>query len=160
MIESLIADHQLFQRELCVLDLHTGLGPWGYGELICDHPPESAGTRAARRRFGDAITEPALGTSSSVPKHGLLDYAWHSGMNDQSCFLTLEFGTYSTQALFETVIADHHHWAHQRPVGGTDAAWQAARRSMLDHFYPADPDWRQSIALRSLQVLRRALAAP
>ena len=42
-------DFALTRRHVvAVVDLHTGLGPFGYGELICDHPP------AARRRCAAA----------------------------------------------------------------------------------------------------------
>ena len=30
-------------ERIAVVDLHTGLGPYGYGELINDHPPGTAG---------------------------------------------------------------------------------------------------------------------
>ncbi|MDD5275572.1 MAG: DUF2817 domain-containing protein, partial [Methylovulum sp.] len=94
--EALISHYALHQRDLAVLDLHTGLGPYGYGEIICDHAPESTGAAVASRWYGDSVTLPLLGTSSSVPKHGLLDYAWHRIMNARSCYITLEYGTYRT----------------------------------------------------------------
>ncbi len=149
--------YTLAQRDLVVLDLHSGLGPWGYGELICDHPPGSAGAIQAKRLFGAGITEPALGTSSSVPKTGLADYAWHAIMNDNSCYLTLEFGTYSTDALFNDLIEDHQFWTKQTPSGMDDELWDAHRQRLLEHFCPADPWWRHSVLQRARQVVDQTL---
>lgn len=156
--EDLFQRYALPQRDLIVLDLHTGLGPWGYGELICDHPPGSAGAAQAKRLFGAGITEPALGTSSSVPKTGLADYAWHEIMNNNSCYLTLEFGTHSTDALFNSLIEDHQLWAKHRPTGMDDELWIAHRHRLLEHFCPADPWWRHSVLQRARQVVDQALS--
>ena len=53
--EDLMRQYALHQRDLAVIDLHTGLGSYGYGEIICDHQPDSAGTRCSPslvRRLG------------------------------------------------------------------------------------------------------------
>ena len=114
--EDLIQQYRLHECNLAVIDLHSGLGPYGYGEIICDHPPESTGVSVAQQWYGDSVTLPALGTSSSVPKIGLMDYVWHGIMNDRSCHITLEFGTYSTDRLFEVLLRDHQLWVQQDTI--------------------------------------------
>ncbi len=37
-------------RRIAIVDMHTGLGPYGYGEPICDHAPGSDRVARARRR--------------------------------------------------------------------------------------------------------------
>lgn len=156
LIEGVISRFALGQRQLAVIDIHTGLGPYGYGELICDHPPHSPGMRTARQWFGDTVTAPLEGTSSSVPKNGLHDYAWHAVMDDHSCFVTLEFGTYDTDELFERIVADHVLHA-SGPVNWRDKHVQVAKQRMLRHFYPDDDQWRELVLLRARQVIRLAL---
>lgn len=156
VIESLINEHVLGEKRLAVIDLHTGLGPYGYGEIICDHQPESHGAQTAQHWYGDSVTLPFAGTSSSVPKLGLLDYAWHAIMKDESCFVTLEFGTYSVESLFNAILLDHQVHA------AADFAWSGqatrdAKKIMLSHFYPADDQWREMVLLRARQVIRLAL---
>ena len=51
------------------------------------------------------MTEPALGTSSSVPKEGLVDYAWQRAFGDRVSFVTLEFGTYPFRSMLEALRA-------------------------------------------------------
>jgi len=152
--EAVISHHQLAKRRLAVIDLHTGLGPYGHGEIICDHDPGSAGALTAQRWYGDAVTLPLAGTSSSVPKSGLLDYLWHAVMDEDSCFVTLEFGSHGTDALFDVLLDDHRLWA-------APAIDQTARdrqaRAMMRHFCPNDVVWRELVLFRARQVIGQAL---
>lgn len=151
--EKLISRHGLAERDLGVIDLHSGLGPYGYGEIICDHPPGSPGITVAQRWYGDAVTLPALGTSSSVPKWGLMDYLWHRTMNARSCHVTLEFGTYATDDLFNVIRKDHQLWAQtDNPAERTSHC-----RRMKHHFCPDDNAWKASILFRARQVVAQAL---
>lgn len=151
--EDLIRRYGLQDRRLAVIDLHSGLGAYGYGEVICDHAPDSAGAAVARQWYGDAVTLPLAGTSSSVPKWGLLDYLWHAIMNPQSCYITLEFGTFSTDQLFETLLRDHQLWAqadkHLERI--------AHSRLMRQHFCPEDTAWQEMVLFRGRQVIVQAL---
>ncbi|SOD93815.1 M14 family metallopeptidase [Caenispirillum bisanense] len=156
-LESILARHRMAERRsVAVIDLHTGLGPYGYGELICDHPPGSAAVARARAWWGVSVTEPLLGTSSSGAKTGLVDYAWHA-VGPQVVFVTLEVGTFPTGRMFEVLRADHV--LHR--TGAVD--WQAPetrriKAALRRHFYPDADDWREQVLWRSRQVVRQALA--
>lgn len=151
--DELMHQYVLQERDLAVIDLHTGLGSYGYGEIICDHQPYSAGTRTAHHWYGDSVALPLLGTSSSVPKTGLLDYAWHAIMNERSCYITLEFGTFSTDQLFEILLRDHQLWAQ---AGNVPARLEHSK-VMLHHFYPNDRAWREMLLFRARQVIAQGL---
>ncbi|MEF3076310.1 DUF2817 domain-containing protein [Methylobacter sp. Wu1] len=153
VVEDLIDKYDLHQRDLAVIDLHTGLGSYGYGEIICDHEPDSFGTSVARRWYGDSVALPALGTSSSVPKIGLLDYAWHAVMNERSCYITLEFGTFKTDQLFEVLLLDHQLWSQS---DNRQTRLEHARR-MRHHFCPDDQAWKEMVLFRARQVFSQAL---
>lgn len=150
-IEDIIQRLQLPDRDLVVLDLHTGLGAWGYGELMCDHPMNSPQQYFAQDIFGAAVTMAGDGSSSSVPKLGLLDYAWHQVMNENSCFLTLEFGSYSTQRLFNTLIQDHCRWS---PETDPLICHQQSKHDMLSHFCPDDICWQRSLLFQAWQTFQ------
>lgn len=157
VVETLFTELKLAQREqIGVLDLHTGLGPYGYGELICDHPPGSKGVELARRWYGANVAEPALGTSSSVPKLGLIDYAWQQAFEDKVCFLTLEFGTFPFVELMECLRRDHAlHKAICSPADPGQA--EQVRRAMMTHFNPPAADWQEAVIFRGRQVIQMAL---
>ena len=151
--EDLIHRYQLAQRDLIVIDVHTGLGSFGYGEIICDHLPDSAGTAVAQRLFGKSVMLPALGTSSSGLKQGLMDFVWHRIMNNRSCYITLEFGTYPTHELLEVLLTDHLLWAQT----GNEAARHAHSQLMREHFCPDDRAWKEMVLFRAHQVIQQAL---
>lgn len=156
-LEDIATDYDIGGRaSLCVLDLHTGLGPFGHGELICDHAPGSPPVEIARGWFGDSVTEPALGTSSSVPKVGLVDYFWHGLVGESGCMLTLEFGTRPLDEVVEALRADH--WLHaQGPVDWDAAQTRAIKARMKSTFCPDGPEWREMVLFRGRQVIRQAL---
>jgi hypothetical protein len=155
--EAIVANHGLAARgRVALIDYHTGLGPFGYGEPICDHPPGSAGARLARAWYGDSVTEPALGTSSSVAKHGLSDYGWQALVGDGLVFVALEFGTYDVASMIRVLRADHQLHA-AGAVDWRDARTQAIKAAMRRHFYPGTTDWRQAVLFRSRQVIAQAL---
>jgi len=155
-VESVIRDYNLTRRSVvAVVDLHTGLGPFGYGEIICDHPAGSPETARGRRWYGDSMTEPALGTSTSVPKTGLLDYCWQGALGPMVTFVTLEFGTYPLEELFGYLRADH--LLHRAgPPDWHAPATQAAKTALKRHFFPDTPEWRSMIIARGREVLRQA----
>ncbi|MCJ7558242.1 MAG: M14 family metallopeptidase, partial [Gammaproteobacteria bacterium] len=120
------------------------------------HPSGSLGVEIARRWYGDNVTEPALGTSSSVPKHGLIDYAWQQAFGDKVCFLTLEFGSHSFTNLMDVLRRDHA--LRASPGSSLDPGRiEQARQAMQAHFYPNATDWQESVIFRSRQVMNMAM---
>lgn len=155
VIEQVIQDYQLAQRNTMVIDLHTGLGPWAFGELISDHAPNSHSNQAAKTVFGSAIANAHEGNSCSVPKIGLLDYCFHDYMNDKSFFLTLEFGTYGSAALFDVLLSDHVFWKTFDPPLSNNSIYQLNRKRMIEHFCPNDSLWQQACLFKAWQVFSR-----
>lgn len=156
--EHIAADFRLSERKrVALLDFHTGLGPFGYGEPICDHPPGSHAASLAHRWYGDSVTEPALGTSSSVAKFGLSDYGWQDMVGEQLVFIALEFGTYSFDNMMQVLRADH--WLHaQGEVDWSAVQTQTIKAAIRRQFYPVATDWQEMVLLRSRQCIRQALA--
>lgn len=152
VIEQVMARYLLAERHLAVVDLHSGLGPYAHGEVINDHPLQSHGFQVANRWYGASVTAPATGDSSSVCKRGLLDYCWHALMQQRGAFVTLEFGSYSTQALFDVILDDHRSWKS----GDSDVVAQSAV-AMKEHFCPQDSYWRELVLVKARQVIQQAL---
>ncbi|OIO67985.1 MAG: hypothetical protein AUJ58_10405 [Zetaproteobacteria bacterium CG1_02_55_237] len=155
--EKIVCDFRLADRQsVALLDFHTGLGPFGYGEPICDHPPASRAVKLAHRWYGDSVTEPALGTSSSVAKFGLSDYGWQTLVGDQLVFIALEFGTYPFDNMKQVLRADH--WLHaQGKVDWHAPQTKAIKAALRRQFYPETADWQEMVLLRSRQCIRQAI---
>src|SRR5581483_8726497 len=69
-LSRIVDEHAARARRLAIIDFHTGLGPWGYGEPIVIHRPGSPGLVRARQWYGDRITSTALGDSTSADVRG------------------------------------------------------------------------------------------
>lgn len=144
--------------QIAVIDFHTGLGPFGHGEVINDHEPGSAGFDLACQWYGANAQAALLGESCSTPKTGLLDYFWHQLMAERGCFVTLEFGTYSPQQLLSALREEqyyHNSYADQLPARDLSHPAVVALR---DFFYPQDQSWRQLVLFRATQIIGLALA--
>ncbi len=157
VIEKLINEYDLPNRNTMVIDLHTGLGPWAFGELISDHPVDSHGNKQAKEVFGPAIANAHEGASFSVPKAGLLDYCFHQFMDKKGFFLTLEFGSYGSAALFEVLLSDHVYWREQPPCSIKNETYQFYRERMIEHFCPKDLLWQQAVLFKAWQVFDRLI---
>ena len=161
-LEQIIEDDRLAQRDLvAVIDFHTGLGRYGTGEPICGHRPGTPGQAMTRTWYGDSLTEPFLGTSSSVPIVGLSQYGWLRALGDRVAFIALEFGTHEPETTFQALRADH--WLHTQsdPKRG-DLKWNAPETQRIKAqlrraYYPAKEDWHELVIFRSRQVIRQAL---
>jgi hypothetical protein len=143
-------------RSVARVDLHTGLGPYGYGEPICNHAPGGSRLQRARRWWGDSVTEPLLGSSSSQAKSGLTEFGYERALaHADIAFVALEFGTYAPQRGAQVLRGDHWLWQHGDPLS---AEATTIRNALRDHFFPPFVDWQEMVLFRSDQVVRQALA--
>lgn len=144
-------------QRIAVIDLHTGLGPYGYGEVINDHPLNSAGYQWAESWYRDNAQSTVLGESVSSIKQGLLDYHWHRVIGDRGCFVTLEFGTYSLSRLLVALINEQVLHNHAVQSGAARDINQGAIQRLKQFFYPGESSWQQQVLFRGRQVISLAL---
>lgn len=144
-------------RQIAVIDLHTGLGPYGYGEVINDHAPSSAGFDLASTWYGDNACSTVLGQSVSSRKQGLLDFYWHEQIGERGCFVTLEFGTYDPERLLTSLINEQV-WHNQLARSGRPRELgQAPIQALKDFFCPTERSWQQQVLFRGRQVVDLAI---
>ena len=141
--------------KVAVIDYHTGLGDWGYGEQILTDRKGSAAFARAAGWWGAAITSPADGTSTSADITGdnlgalgaLLPHAEVTGM-------ALEFGTQSLIEVLTALRADA--WLHAHGDLGS-AQGRAIKAQVRDAFYGDADDWKGMVAGQSLLATRQAI---
>lgn len=154
--EAVLHKHLGAAKTVAIVDLHTGLGPYGYGEPICNHAPGGDRVQRARRWWGDSVTEPLLGTSSSQEKWGLTEFGYERALaHADIAFVALEYGTYAPQRGGDVLRDDHWLWQHGDPRGPEAAR---IRRALRDHFFPPFADWQEMVLFRADQLFRQALA--
>lgn len=141
-------------EQVALVDVHTGLGPYGHGALLSLDAPGSFGLETARAWYGPAVV--ATNHDGSLPYRlegdlysGVRRHVERSG-RARVVALALEFGTFEAARLLSLQIDD----VRTSRDGGHS---EAVRGALKQFFYPATPDWLQLLCLRTLQVTEQAL---
>ena len=158
-LETIINDNELRSRDfVSIIDFHTGLGPFGYGEPISGHLPDTPGFDWVRRVYGNSVGVPELGTSSSIPLHGTQRELWARLMGERYAYVALEYGTFSQERSRLALRADH--WLHnQNEVDWALPETHAIKAELKWHYYPASNDWKEMVLWRSRQLIRQSTDA-
>lgn len=152
-----IAEKYLSQAQrICVLDYHTGLGPFGYSEMICRHAPDSESLKLARIWFGDAVTSPAMGQSDSPVIEGNLRMGIARFCGQAVVVASaIEVGTLSSEEVRLSVIADN--WLHLHGDVFSSQGKQI-KAQIRAAFYPDNDEWRGLCYPRAVEIQQQALA--
>jgi hypothetical protein len=137
-------------RRLIVLDLHTGLGDFATGQIVCDDPIASSAFARAKAIWPH-VTASASGEAVAPPAYGLPGPALAARVNEVT-FATLEIGTLPLPDVFSALRKDL--WLHC-VAGEYHSAAAAIAAEMRAAFFPADPSWREA----AMQTARAATAA-
>ncbi len=138
-------------RKVGVIDFHTGLGPFGHGELICAVPPTAKSFASAKAWYGDEMTSPEGGTSTSAIVVGIMTDAFPQELPDaQVTPIAIEYGTYSVPEVLGAVRADN--WLHHRGDLKSPLAKQL-KADMKERFFPAGDKWREMVWARADQTI-------
>ena len=156
---TILNDYELPDRDfVSIIDMHTGLGPFGYGEPISGHLPETPGFDWVTRVYGNSVGVPELGTSSSIPLHGTQRNLWARVMGERYAYVALEYGTFSQEHSRLALRADH--WLHnQNDVDWASPETKAIKAELKWHYYPASNDWKEMVLWRSRQLIRQSTEA-
>ncbi len=153
--KAIVEKYLLKARRVAFVDMHTGLGPYGHGELITMGRPGNEKFDRAVAWYGDSVTSPEAGTSTSAKLSGLMEAALSDMLPKAEVTpIAVEYGTYPTAFVMESLMADN--WLH---LNG-DLASPLARRIKADirkAFYPDEDDWKELVLLKARQVFRRAV---
>jgi hypothetical protein len=153
-LRTIVQEHLADATRVAVIDLHTGLGPFGHGELIASHPDAEGKARLAA--CFDDYTVPAEGTSVSADVRGdVLDAIeqWLPGVGVAG--VAIEWGTVDIVEVSNALRADA--WLH----GYSDPRGPAAapiKEQLRAAFAPDDPQWAESVVERFVGVRDRAVA--
>jgi hypothetical protein len=154
-----IADRFLKGRhDVAVIDFHTGLGPYGYGEPITHYDINTPASRRVRAFWGESVTESKRGQTASQARDGLGHYGLNRVLTEPETRLTmctLEYGTFDRESGQKAFRADH--WLHKYgdPLGKEAGPVRAAMRRQ---FYPETDDWKEAVLFRGHQIVRQAIA--
>ncbi len=142
-------------ERLAVIDLHTGLGPWGHGELISHEGRGTAGYERGTAWWGDVrsmLDGESVSANLSGDWLGALDRLVPSA---EVTAVALEFGTVDTISVLQALRADAVLHSSGDPLGaGADTVRAQVRAAFADD----DPAWFDAVATRFDGVIAAALA--
>jgi Protein of unknown function (DUF2817) len=150
-IRAIARDELGSARNVGVIDFHTGLGPFGHGELICTVPPGARSFARAKAWYGDEMTSPESGTSTSAIVVGVMTDCFPQELPDaRVTSIAIEYGTYPVPDVLNAVRADN--WLHQRGDLASDIG-RKIKADIRECFFPAGDRWREMVWQRADQVI-------
>jgi hypothetical protein len=153
-LQSILGTHAMSAKRAVVIDIHTGLGPFGYGTLLSADLPDSPAFSRARSHFGPGVVSVSEDASVPYEIHGNLLNWITATLPCEVTSIAIEFGTSQLAGLLELQVDDcrlrnfHDSWA---------ALSQEIRCDLVEFFFPATIDWMQSVMLRTLQMIHLAI---
>jgi Protein of unknown function (DUF2817) len=137
------------------IDLHTGLGPSGHGEIIFSARNEPTTLARARAWWGSTVTSTYDGSSTSAPLVGMMFGAAYDEC-PQAVYtgMALEYGTLPVPDMLQALRADQ--WLQSNP-GAPAAQATAIKKQIRDAFYTDTPAWKQAIVEQGLRAAHQAV---
>lgn len=161
--------HQIIEAHLAgadtvmCFDLHTGAGEYGHPMLLTITQTPYPALPRAQSIYGpwlytlhtgaDTLSETGVAaTATGYTSQALLDAL----PNVQLMPFVIECGTYPGADVHRHLRDDHWLHLHGDPL---DTVGREIKLNLLEQFYPADPDWRAMVGLRTRQIWAKGLAA-
>lgn len=145
-------------RHVAFIDLHTGIGPYGFGEIMSNHAARDPGHQVMQRWWGGEATYFDDGTSSSYYVVGDTQIAVTQTLTQaRIAGITLEYGTIPRKEdMMNAVRADNWLYAHghgdvHSPKG------RAIKAQIRAAFYQEHDDWKEMVVERGHYVMKRML---
>jgi Protein of unknown function (DUF2817) len=153
-LRSFLAQYCAQAEKIVTIDMHTGLGPFGHGEIITDAAPGSTHYQRQASIWGEEICSTKDGTSVSADLSGTMDNALERGFSPAwSASIAIEFGTIDPMSVFRATQASSWLHCYGDPNGPEASAIQADIRAA---FYPETDEWKRKVWFRSLDVIGKA----
>jgi succinylglutamate desuccinylase len=143
-------------KRVVMVDFHTGLGPYGHGEVIMNEPEQSPAYDRAVTWWGDRVKNSFSGESVSIHLEATLKKGFSAMLPDaEITAVTLEFGTVEPMQVFQALRAEnwlHHYGTIDHPKA------KEIKTELLRVFYPDNDAWKQQVWHQGKEVVEQALS--
>lgn len=152
-LRAVTKEHAADATHLALIDIHTGLGPYGFGELI--YVGNLSGIGRAEKWYDGEVTSPESGTSSSAPVSGTINKGVCAmAPNAVNTCIAIEYGTIELMDVLNALRADNWLYVH----GDIDSELgQQIKKQVRDAFYCDADDWKEMIWERGHTTIAKAL---
>lgn len=133
----IVRDHGQGAKQLGIVDLHTGVGPYGFGEVMRMDKPPVAG--AEWEKIGNLVCDVLDRVDVARPPLKII----------------MEYGTYPFERVLNNLRADNwlrHHGSVHTPQG------REIKKNLQDALFADDPKWLGDVSRQGIDVCRQALS--
>ena len=144
-------------QRVIFVDIHTGLGARGAGEMICTDPETADSFKRMKAWWGAIVRSTVGGGSISSDVPGSIPVCFAEELT--GCEVTsggLEFGTVPIREVTVALQADN--WLHQNGGHKNPKAEEIAK-AIRDAFYIDADDWKEKVTAQTREVCAAALRA-
>ena len=138
------------QKNVSLMDIHTGLGPYGHGDLIHAYPKGAPEYDTLAQWFGGemiAIAAGEYGEVEAVPRGPIVSSLDTILPEHRSFAFVNEYGTVEFDRVVKAIRADN--WLHIKGDLNSEQG-RAIKQEMRDCFYCVKDEWRQMIWDRAI----------
>jgi hypothetical protein len=139
------------------IDVHTGLGPAGHGEMIYAGLDVAADVARTRACWGPGVTSIFDGSSTSAKIAGMVGGAVYAECPGTAlAAIALEYGTVPFDGITDALRLDH--WVAAR-APHDEGLCREARERMLGAFFVDTDDWKAAILRQGRDAVAKANAS-
>ncbi len=155
MFRKLAQTYMQAPAQVRLIDIHTGLGPYGHGEKL--GLGDGSAVRRAQAIWGDDVTDLGSGTSVSAAVSGDTGSAFFTEVpgSVEAAGIGLEFGTQDPVSVLTALRFDNWLHMHTDPTGDRAVP---IKQLMRDAFYPDDAAWKKTVFEQTRQAVQQALS--
>lgn len=154
-VQDILREHGQQCRRIAWIDVHTGLGPSGFGERIYKGRLDAESIARARRWWGPQVTSSQEGNSTSAALGGTLDHGvMKTCPQAEYNGLTLEFGTVPYLQVLNALRAEQ--WLELHPQT-SKVGRRAIKQRLRAAFYVETDVWKTAVLAQTREVLRQSL---
>ena len=154
-LRTIVQRHGDGADKVAFIDVHTGLGPYGHGEIILNVPKAAPSYDRALAWWGERVKTTKAGEAVSSDLTGTLKLAIPKMLPDaEVTAVSLEFGTVPSLEALQALRAEN--WL-QHHGGGTHPENARIKSDLLRAFYPDADDWRAAIWRQGEESVEKAL---
>jgi hypothetical protein len=156
---AIVKKHGAAAKRVGLIDVHSGLGPTGYGEPISILAPDTPGFERAQAWWGREVTSLTGGTSTSPPVTGpLIGSIEESLPAAEVTSIGLEFGTVELFEVLDAIRGDN--WLYSRGLKSglslDSALARGIKKKVGDALYVDTDDWKEKVYVRGADFTLKA----
>lgn len=155
MVETVARQFLGAARRAGLIDIHTGLGPFGFGECLSGEAPDSDEGRRASAWYGHVAHTKSQSTAYAGSKASILDGYRRAASGLEWTPVGLEFGT-RDQAVVRDAVR-HDGWLWLNGWQGSPE-WARVKATMTHAYNPPEPEWRAAVVARGVEVVTQGVA--